>query len=1486
MSYVKNYNVGQTKLDLPYANYIHELPLLSFGDVQHTINLSLVFNQQRKAAGDNSFHIASGFKLNMQKKLRISGDSISYQEESGKLVNLTAFGDVYTFNDDSQRILRRTEQIIAPPIGGGGSITPGLAVTLYDYTVEYPDYSKEEYNSSGYISGVYDKYGTKFLSFTYSGTKLTDITYRNTKNIDLEYDSSNRLSKIIYGGKELEFNCANNPITITQRSVTNAQNTDASYSLDCSGQSLTVIASGNEGNITHTYKKVCEMNTNSKKITVSDIVGTNTVNFTTYEFVDGTFGYNVAAKYIDVINQFAVRTRLQYSNEHKLLYSYEYSDPDDTGDQNPNKMFVDNRYTGSVNVYRADGSLNNTHGKDSYSLQEVVKEWGVDLSEHVGKGGYYWLTGWVKGQDDTNTCTISISDTNIPVDCIPGIWTYFSAKLNNQFAHLTVATGTDIYNPYDAKDLRVSYVPCESVKCGLYDGTGEEIDSIVYNSTVIPLASASMHYRSGNTMAPIIKVSAADVIKYKLNKIKNKNTSEIYYNKCKSVRTGASGLFVLYNGQYIDVKDLEVRKKIISGTKEYTTVLTNNTTNIFVENLVNNVSAGTQKLNLNLNVTESTSEGINTYYEYVSNTCSLISKQTTAPVGVDTNNSANANVVILRQYNYDSTNPTKITSIVDEFGNTIEYTTDYTWGVVTGITVKNGNNVIQSITDNYDDNKCALVSKQFSNASNARNTAFSYSGGNLAGLTDGTISYDFGYTNGDLTSVSRDGTAIETHTVSGDRKVYTSTYGSHSIVGRYDNYGRLTKIDGVVENAYDVMPTFDEDSGELIAKSKNGSALLATSTDFTNNQLSKYHYNKGQLERIETKNSTGTVVSEETFAYDEIGRVTTDICVYDKANSKSIRTEILYEKAADDPLADNRVNRYYCYLDGSTSAIAQTGYDFDDFKRISSKYCSINGGEFTKNISYNKTKPSTLVEKFGTRFLRSTNYTYDTMGRISSVNDGKLITYEYDEYGQLVRENNKILDKTFQYEYNGTGNIESVKTYAYTPQGTALNTTTTVQLLSYGVSAPDRLTEFNGTTINYDNVGRPVSYGDKTLSWEKGKLVEFNSNSSTLGKTTNSYSYNAFGQRAKKEYTYLPPKNQMSNFHTRSRCSDYYYDHGGRLVAECWEENFSDFTSIVSRLEFLYDESGIIGFKYIKNGVDKGAYYYQRNLQGDVVCIYNTSGVVQVEYAYDAWGNCTVISNANSDIANINPIRYRGYYYDKETNLYYLNSRYYSPEWRRFISPDDTAYLDPETPNGLNLYCYCGNDPINFVDPSGHAWETIFDIGFAIWSFCDLINEPSLENIGWFALDLLALAVPFLPGGVKVLTKSDDIVDAVKFANKYDEVIVLGQSMKKRIIPYADEIGAAFYAGLSNYNDLKKSYGEVGTSIIGYFDNMGYIIKHSLSGAKFIDKGFDSSRVLKGLKGMDIYIELMSRFTIHSERFLAQLFRVKNVYRYFRHLLF
>jgi RHS repeat-associated protein len=119
---------------------------------------------------------------------------------------------------------------------------------------------------------------------------------------------------------------------------------------------------------------------------------------------------------------------------------------------------------------------------------------------------------------------------------------------------------------------------------------------------------------------------------------------------------------------------------------------------------------------------------------------------------------------------------------------------------------------------------------------------------------------------------------------------------------------------------------------------------------------------------------------------------------------------------------------------------------------------------------------------------------------------------------------------------------------------------------------------------------------------------------------------------------------------------------------------------------------------YSYDGETAQAYYYQRNLQGDVIAILNGSGSKVAEYSYDAWGNCNIVSFANANLASYNPIRYRGYYYDRETGLYYLNARYYSPEWRRFISPDDTSYLDPENVNGLNLYVYCNNDPVGIIN--------------------------------------------------------------------------------------------------------------------------------------------------------------------------------------------
>lgn len=156
---------------------------------------------------------------------------------------------------------------------------------------------------------------------------------------------------------------------------------------------------------------------------------------------------------------------------------------------------------------------------------------------------------------------------------------------------------------------------------------------------------------------------------------------------------------------------------------------------------------------------------------------------------------------------------------------------------------------------------------------------------------------------------------------------------------------------------------------------------------------------------------------------------------------------------------------------------------------------------------------------------------------------------------------------------------------------------------------------------------------------------------------------------------------------------------GEQILAERYGNNL---------IKFYYDTTGVCGFNY--NGTD---YYYQKNIQGDILRIFDKNGNLKAEYSYDAWGKCTIKSNV-SNIAKINPFRYRGYYLDDETGLYYLNARYYDPEIGRFISPDGTEYLDPESINGLNIYTYCLNNPVMHTDSSGNSFVAAFFVAMLI----------------------------------------------------------------------------------------------------------------------------------------------------------------------------
>lgn len=236
---------------------------------------------------------------------------------------------------------------------------------------------------------------------------------------------------------------------------------------------------------------------------------------------------------------------------------------------------------------------------------------------------------------------------------------------------------------------------------------------------------------------------------------------------------------------------------------------------------------------------------------------------------------------------------------------------------------------------------------------------------------------------------------------------------------------------------------------------------------------------------------------------------------------------------------------------------------------------------------------------------------------------------------------------------------------------------TTENVYEYGITGNrDRLLKYNGLNFTYDAMGNPTTYKGKTLIWEKARQLK-----SYDGVT---YTYDAFGLRRRK---------------TVGTAITYYLYNKSKLFAE---------TRDTTTIYYLYGLNGITGIQV--NGLK---YIFGTNVQGDVTHIYDVYGNLEATYTYDAWGNHTIHNpdgtvNTNSTfIGNINPIRYRGYYFDTETKLYFLQTRYYDAEVGRFINADDVSYLDPYEIGGLNLYAYCGNNPIMFTDPFGTTkwWE-------------------------------------------------------------------------------------------------------------------------------------------------------------------------------------
>ncbi|MBO5412034.1 MAG: hypothetical protein J6A38_02990, partial [Clostridia bacterium] len=336
----------------------------------------------------------------------------------------------------------------------------------------------------------------------------------------------------------------------------------------------------------------------------------------------------------------------------------------------------------------------------------------------------------------------------------------------------------------------------------------------------------------------------------------------------------------------------------------------------------------------------------------------------------------------------------------------------------------------------------------------------------------------------------------------------------------------------------------------------------------------------------------------------------------------------------------------------------------------------------------------------------------------------------------------------------------------------------------------------------------PTTYRGNQTAWTMGKLTAY-------GNTT--FTYDMQGRRL--------TKGDIS----------YVYDSNGNLITQ------SD------GLKFLYDHTGVAGVQY-----DGRIYLYRKDAQGNIIAILDDTGKVVVRYAYNAWGghSIEVVDSDCADIAYKNPFRYRGYYYDAETGLYYLHARYYDPTTGRFISPDGIEYLDPESINGLNLYAYCGNDPVNRIDPNGNKWwHWVVGIALVVATTVAMVASAGLVAtvIGVSSCVANAMMV-----GAGIATATAGIVNLGMQASQGIEEFNLGSLMVDMIFSgtvgmIAGGVSAAiggFSAGTKTVTQLLINRGmQAGANIL--ISSTSYIISNVIKGEEINLYGYMAS-VLTG----------------------------------------
>lgn len=679
-------------------------------------------------------------------------------------------------------------------------------------------------------------------------------------------------------------------------------------------------------------------------------------------------------------------------------------------------------------------------------------------------------------------------------------------------------------------------------------------------------------------------------------------------------------------------------------------------------------------------------------------------------------------------------------------------------GCVASETATNGTWVTRSFTS--DKNHVETVTDT---EGNKVSYTWDLTGDLLKSVTDGrgaqlTYSYDQADRLKSVSQkVTRNGvakTVTNTYTYKNDR-IQSIGHNGFSYGFEYDAFGNIYRVaikkkEGDTEQYRGLVRyTHEEKNGNLVRTTYGNKDYVRYTYDSMDRLKLSYYYSD-ELQKEQKMNQ---------YYYDHSGNLCKVIChmsgktynmTYDLLDRLMRVTDEAghgYQYTYD---ANNNMSAIRVYS-GSTMAKVTYSYDKDDRETCvhlaSGKERTVSYDTYGRvnKVSWNTENPISIAYtyrtqdtrigvlprsmKFGSRTM---SYTYDANGNITSVKDvnqSETITdsYQYDERNQLVRENSQTQKKTILYDYDLGGNLVTVKEYAYTT-GDVQGAPVSLGTGTFDSIWRDKLLKWNTTEMKYDAVGNMLKKGTTVFTWNQGRMLATVDNGKKI-----SYGYDHTGNRVRK---------------TIDGVTTDYCMAGDLLVAETTGDKI---------IWYKYDSAAnLISIRaYGKE------FFYIKNLQNDVIALADASGEIVTEYKYDSWGKILSITGSKKDtIGKTNPFRYKSYYYDNETGMYYLRNRYYDPEIRRFINADNFFAVQgsPETLHNRNLFAYCDHNPLTRSDSDGDAWMVAaasFAVGMAASVACQMVIErKSFDEVDWLsaAMSGLGTAVGFMGIGGNVGT--------------------------------------------------------------------------------------------------------------------------------------